>query len=194
MIIGFTGASATGKSWVAEQLATQLGFSYVPSKAAEVAEEIGFDVNAPHTFAERLNYQEAILQRMVDDISRSDTSVFDRAPTDLMTFMIRAEKDDLNSIEIEEYLESCLIISECFDVIFYVCPEDEELAGSGEFKPGRLSSSAHGSNHRILYNDCLALLTNHPLLKNKVVRIPSQLHYQDRVDFVKEFLNERSQN
>ncbi len=186
-IIGFSGESGTGKSWVAEKLATQLGFHYQPSRGAEVAAEINFDVNAPHTFVERLNYQEDVLEKMIEDNCLHLNAVFDRTPLDLAAYTIIAANSDPSNELLKQYVEDCYkTCDELFDTIVLVSPPYEELLGDCEYKPGRLIAEVHGYNHRALFDAVLKTLMIKPSIAEKTIVIPENLHFEERVKFVKE--------
>lgn len=191
MIVGFTGASGTGKSWAAGKLAALLGSDYIGSCAAEVAETMGFDVNAPHTFAERLEYQRNILEFMNDSYSMYPTAVFDRTPIDLMAYVIIAANDEVDTQEYRDYLDACMDITDkMVDVIVLVSPPYEQLIGDCEYKPGRLIAEVHGYNHRALFDATVKILLTHPKLRDKVLVIPEDCHYDDRVSFVMDRIDE----
>jgi hypothetical protein len=191
MIVGFTGAAATGKSWVAAKVAALLGFHYQGSRASEVAADTGFDVNAPHTFAERLEYQNEVLNRMKSDLASGlDHIVFDRTPIDLMAYALIAANDEVDTPEYKEYIDRCMELAvDSFDVIVLVSPAAKELYGEGELKPGRLCAKVHGYEHRVLYDHVIKILLANKKIAHKVIVIPEDCHYEDRVTFVKDKLS-----
>lgn len=193
MIVGFSGPAATGKSWAAKELAAQLRFEYVPSKAAEVAASIGFDVNQPHSFEQRLSYQRSVLKQMIIDLTGSafKNMVFDRTPLDLMAYSIMANGTDSLNTELDDYLAQCKsVLAIHFDVVAMVSPPLKELVGLGEHKEGRFTTDAiYGSDHRLVFDKTLKTLCIPKEVNNKLLIIPEDLHYQDRVEFVKERIN-----
>lgn len=190
MIVGFTGAAATGKSWAAKELAAQLSFGYVPSKAADIAAKLKFDINTPHDFDERIDYQWHVLMQMKEDVN-TDNLIFDRCPVDLMAYAINAfyTMDDVKEDALNAYLKACRSYSSLFDKIILISPPDDDLLGLGEYKPGRLKAEAHADNHRLFFDRTLKILLAAPEYKNKLIVVPEDCHYNDRIEFLKKELS-----
>lgn len=194
MIIGLSGVAASGKSWAAKELASQLGYEYISSKAAEVANDIGFDVNEDHSFSERLIYQRAVLKRMSSDLKNcwNRNIVLDRTPLDLMTYAAISKEGLSTSGELNNYIESCYsILDICFDMVVLISPPFKDLAGMGEYKTGRIiTDKLHGNNHRIVFDNTIKILANKSDVLKKLLVVPEDLHYQDRVEYVKDRIND----
>jgi hypothetical protein len=127
-MIGFTGASRTGKSTLARMCADTLGFHYHEMKTAEIMKAAGYDCVGELTIDERIKAQTAYLDVYEDLIEKLPRPVLvDRTPVDLLGYMMAEVGMHSTTPEqgeaIRAYAERALnITNRSFGIVFVVRP------------------------------------------------------------------------
>lgn len=127
-MIGFTGASRTGKSTLARLCAENLGFTYHEMKTAEIMAGGGFENVGNLPIEQRIAAQEFYLDRyaeIVDKLPRP--SLVDRTPVDLVGYMLAEVGMHSTTPEqgerIRAYAERALTLANrTFGIIFIPVP------------------------------------------------------------------------
>jgi len=126
--IGFCGAHRTGKTTLAKMLADDFGLRHIESSAGRIAHTHGLSFDKQARFADRLEYQDAVLENMEEDMFEASVNyVTDRTPLDAAAYLIADMQATTGTwIEHEEaliYLNQALCLTrDYFDMLILVPP------------------------------------------------------------------------
>lgn len=194
MKIAFSGASATGKSTAARKLAARLGYDFIPSKAAHIAEFLKFDINSNYSFEELYKYQVTIINHFDRDLELvGDDVVFDRSPLDFYAYLAEGVPDTIdiaNDELVDRYFKEAKEIANNLDLIVLISPPKRELLTNGVWKVGRKKEDTYP--HRLMYDLQLRSIIggDDGSLVNKVLIMPEEIQFDDRVTYIEEKLHE----
>jgi adenylate kinase family enzyme len=122
MKIGIAGCSGTGKSILAEKLASEFNIPFLPSKdiTGDILQREGYDYSSGQQVEKFLatnKLQNEILRRTTKQQS-IESFVTDRTALDLASYAI-IEMD--GALNVQKYIESCSELSKSYDYII-ICP------------------------------------------------------------------------
>ena len=159
MNIFLTGASGTGKSTLALALNQKYpDFLFIPSFVTKVARRIGFDINKPYTFKERLNFQEKLLEPYLFYVEAGAKApmIFARSPLCMAAYLDcepAMTRDDWGAVV--RYVDDCIdLVEDHCDLLVY-CPP---LASGVEPRDDRPDLSIHGADYNLR---CDNFITNY---------------------------------
>jgi hypothetical protein len=112
-MFGLTGAHRTGKSTLAKQLSMDLGFAYYDASVSRIMRELGVNSVEHLTLDKRLDAQEYLLKRHLEDIATMPRPcITDRTPLDFIGYMLAEVTMHNTPQELWErtgkYVEDCL--------------------------------------------------------------------------------------
>lgn len=144
MMIGLCGAHRTGKTTLARLYAKQAGIEFVETSVSAINKELGFDLTKEHTFAERLDQQYTILERVDAIYARhaGKTVIVDRTPLDMISYTmaeaINNRVSDEDQDRFAQYVQKCFdITNKRFGVVVLVQPGIEITDADGKAVPNR---------------------------------------------------------
>ncbi len=184
MRVMLTGAHGIGKSATALNLSKlQPEFLYIPSFAGSVAKRLGYDLNKNPTPEEAVVYQENVLNIFVESYKATACvhSVYDRSPIDLAAYC-RVALQDIPGYEkyIAFYTRRCLEATiEYCDVLVY---PDFDKTEDMEPKYNRPTGDKWNRTEFDKLIDSLVQKVAHSKLK--IIDVPAEYQYADRVDFI----------
>jgi hypothetical protein len=178
------GVHGIGKSATAIKLNKHLpDYLYIPSFAGPVAKRMGFDLNQPHTADKLMQYQERLLEVFIESYKATTyvPTIYDRSPIDLAAYMTYAQNNhNLPLVAVNKFTRRCVeATQEYCDILVY--PE-ADLSEAMEAKSNRPSAYDRTEFDRII--DSFVMLI--PNDKPKVIDVPVQYQYQDRVNYILE--------
>jgi len=140
-MIGFTGASRTGKSTLARLSAENLGFTYHEMRTAEIMAGGGFENIGNLPIEERIAAQEFYLKRYEEIIAELPRPVMvDRTPLDLIGYMMAEVGMHATTVEqgerIRQFSERALTLANRnFGIIFIPMPLPTYQVADGKAPP-----------------------------------------------------------
>jgi hypothetical protein len=128
-MIGLCGAHRTGKTTLAKAYALKSGSTFLETSVSAINRELGFDLTREHTFAERLDHQEKILQR-IDRIYGEHVGedvITDRTPLDMISYTMAEAINNRVADEDQErfarYVRNCIdVTNRRFGILMLVQP------------------------------------------------------------------------
>lgn len=142
MMVGLCGAHRTGKTTLARLYAKEAGIEFVETSVSAINKELGFDLTKEHSFAERLNQQYIILDRVDEIYARhsGERCIVDRTPLDMISYtMAEAINDrvsDEDQARFAQYVQKCFdITNKRFGVVVLVQPGIEIKDAEGKAAP-----------------------------------------------------------
>ncbi|MCP1539983.1 AAA family ATPase [Methylorubrum extorquens] len=142
-MIGFTGASRTGKSTLARAAGEALGLPYFEMKTAEIMKAAGYENIGNLPIEERLAAQDAYLKAYGEILGSLDRpTIVDRTPIDLIGYMMAEVGMHATTPEqgerIRDYCERALTMANRnFAMIFVPCPLPTYEMAEGKAPPNR---------------------------------------------------------
>ncbi|HEY0098010.1 MAG TPA: AAA family ATPase [Pyrinomonadaceae bacterium] len=126
MSLGLCGPHRTGKTTLAQALASRTGRPFVPTNVSAVFAECGIDPAAPIDFQTRLRIQNQILDSC-EKVWQTDRAPFitDRTPIDLMAYTLGDIQGttNVNFTELESYMHNCFeVTNKNFDALIILQP------------------------------------------------------------------------
>ena len=128
-MIGLCGASGVGKTTLAQAMTHELeGFHYCETSTSGVFKELGLDPSVAMDFDQRMDVQDAILNRLRSEWHSylGDNAFTDRTPLDLIAYTL-ADVDSYDALtpdqehRLETYIGSCIgVYANLFDKIVFV--------------------------------------------------------------------------
>jgi AAA domain len=126
MSLGLCGAPRTGKSILAEALASRTSRQFIPTNVSAVFEEFGIDPVAQIDFQTRLRIQNQLLDSCAGIWqAQKNPFVTDRTPIDLLAYTLADIQGatEVNFSEFEEYMRRCFeVTNRVFDVLIVLQP------------------------------------------------------------------------
>jgi hypothetical protein len=182
----FTGVHSIGKSASAIKLAKTLpSYLYIPSFAGPVAKRMGFDLNQPHTTEQLIDYQERVLETFVESfkVTHGTDVIYDRSPNDLAAYMVTGIFNSNHNYKhlsaANSFVNRCLEATRTYcDVLVY--PE-ADLNVPIKFKPNRPLGVEYD---RVQFDKILDYYTHAVSKTVKVIDIPMEYQYDDRINFI----------
>lgn len=183
--IMISGPHAIGKSTTAENLAAKLeGYTYSPSMAGKIANELKYDLNDGPTPEQVLAYQKVLLESYKTHyaLTREVKNVYDRSPLDfaaytVMEIAINREYDE----EVTKYLENCIKATDKY--CDYLIIPFADLKGPYEDKDKRPKFTEKQIEYRSNYMEVVFSLIK--FLKNtKVIFVPIDKQFDERVEYI----------
>ncbi|PZV00021.1 MAG: AAA family ATPase [Pseudanabaena sp.] len=108
--LGLCGAHRTGKTTLANALASQLNIPFVRTTTSQVFAQLGLDPAEPMDFKTRLFVQNHVLDA-AEQIWQSSASPFisDRTPIDMIAYTLGdiQGKTDVNFVLLSQYIDRC---------------------------------------------------------------------------------------
>lgn len=128
MRIGIAGCAGTGKSILAQHLATELGLPFLPSKeiTGDILRRDGYDYASGQQvekFLATSERQQEILRRTAEQQS-AEEFVTDRTAVDLAAYAILEMRGPLN---VKKYLEECEGLAGRYTHLLFCTWEDREI-------------------------------------------------------------------
>lgn len=169
-MIGLTGAHRTGKSTLAQVISDQYQIPLLSSSASRVASEVGFDLARPHTFNERMNFQDKVLDAYLTDAKKLPVKfVTDRTPIDMAAYAL----SDLPEHSHDDYVRFLAYLGRCFEAtqrlftaVFWIRPGIPYVA-----EPGKPPSSLA---YQFKIDALIGGLLQHPSCMGNFIRIPAE--------------------
>ena len=186
--IMISGPHAIGKTTTAKALVKAFPtLTFIPSLATTVANELDFDLNKNPSQEEIMNYQERLLAsyKFHFELTEKTNSIYDRSPLDLMAYLALGIGDEASPEMLErvgKYGAKCadLMMKHCDCLIL---PEADltEKYDSKEKRPECTPEQIkYRSDYTTLINHCAASLES----RVKVVKVPAEFQYEERVDYL----------
>jgi nicotinamide riboside kinase len=140
MSLCLVGPQRSGKSTLAKAIAEQTGMTYVPSQAGELFKEMGFAVDQPLTFEERMSLQETVLDVHLAQLSTAGTYfIADRSSLDMAAYTM-AEWGKNAPLDQEkrllDYVERCYAVAgQHYSGVVLIQPGIEYVVEEGKPRP-----------------------------------------------------------
>lgn len=111
-MIGFSGASRTGKTTLAKAVAEKLGFHFYETNVSGSMKALGYDMVSNMPFEKRLEAQEALLHHHLNTLNELPRPfIADRTPIDFIGYMAAEigmhEHAELGE-RVRSYIERCM--------------------------------------------------------------------------------------
>lgn len=142
--IGLCGAHRTGKTSLCEALSAKNAFlPFVRTSAKEAAQKFGFDVDNPGSFADRMGWQEYLLEQFAATYEQQDgIFIADRTPLDMAAYMLAdaplGEIDPELDKRVQAYLKRCKELTERhFTALVLIQPGIQHVPAPGSPAPNR---------------------------------------------------------
>jgi len=89
MMFGVVGTHRSGKTTLARELSERLGIHFQDSSFGRIAKDLGYDSVAPMSLSERIDMQEKVLDRHIEEIKAAPRPCLtDRTPMDMITYTL----------------------------------------------------------------------------------------------------------
>lgn len=183
---------AVGKSTTAQKLADRYGFLFVSSFAGKIAKEMDYDLNKERTPEQILEYQHRLLKAFQMHYEATDDvdTVYDRSPLDFAVYTVmeirKHDHDGRYVKRVAAYVKECIETTDGY-CDFLIIPE-ANLEEPYEDKDNRPSFSTEQIVYRKTYSLILDFYVT-DLTLTKVVRVPIDKQYDERVQFINEAIN-----
>lgn len=182
--IGLSGAHRTGKTTMAQIISDSNGFPFVKSSVSEIAQHMGIDFSKPVRLADRLRFQETVMEVFQMAYEKADGGMFvsDRTPLDVAGYLLADAPTELADLALSERLKAFAdnaieLTSRYFMTVVVVQPGIPYIAEPG--KP--IPNPAYQEKHAAL----VAGLAADERLSSRVIRIPrSMTDSRARADFL----------
>lgn len=193
--IMFAGPHATGKSTTVETLVEGelRDYTFVKSAASDLSLTLGYNIG--ETTALQLGkYQDAVMNKALIEYQNSKDikAIYDRSPLDFICYT-KLALEDLDIIPasnpfFNRYEMLCLAMINRYCDVLILC--ETNLEEEYEVKQGRPAPSLEQSEFRKRYRDELNSLLGKLSPTVKVIRVPLDKQYEDRVWYILDELEE----
>lgn len=125
MRLAYAGSHRTGKTTLAELTAKRYGLGFRQTSTSKIASDLGIDLKAETSFADRMRFQYAVLDMLCATYKGTDF-VTDRSPLDAAAYLLAnvqaATGTACDQRNVVEYVEACMELAQQFDLMVFVSP------------------------------------------------------------------------
>lgn len=161
MIFAFAGSHRTGKTTLALRTGEVFGLPVILTQTSGLTKELGIDLKGELTFAARLAYQEAVLERLMmtydEAMRRHKSFITDRTPLDAAAYLLADCSNIAGTLAerqaVLDYVKRCQLYTKAlFESVILVPPA---LPLTDDANKGA-ASEAYQLHHHLLIRGLLA--------------------------------------